>query len=328
MSINSPVKRLIYSLVALLAFPAVCAAQSGGLIVRVEDGASSRCINDKTDEIWVILRRVITNRQASWLKQDSSVATFIKATVVTAQNSQTVSFPLMDEETVEGLPKGQVSIPEEYVIVNEFKLDQGNTRYSALNLDLTLVNRQTQSAWGTALNALAQIAGSQKIPLPSSPFTQAGSYLLNFANSALQKDIDAQNAKKDAIKSAQIALAFDPDGQCQGDGFEKTGTFAVVQSQGITGDGYVNLRDVDNYCWKADLTPTFALKAAPKDPAKSCTDSQYRPHWKTVTNNYVGFVLNAEPASSVLGPQSADYQNAISRCQANGLTAEQCFPKQ
>lgn len=318
-------------LVVTFVASSVCRAQQGGAkIVRVDDGVSQYCINDNKDTVWIVLRSVVTTNKKGWLTKDSSVATYLKATVVTAGDAKSVSFPLITAESVAGYSKGQVSIPLEYAVVNEFALNQKDARYSSLNLDVTLINRMTRTKWGTALQMLDQVMSSKKIPLPSAPLVQAGSYLLDFANSALDSDIAAQNKKDDTVKGAQISLIFDPQGTCSpnsGSAFAKTGTLAVLQADGDPGPGLVDLNSIGNYCWTADLTPAFVLKAAPKDPSKLCTDSQYHPAWQQVSNNFVAFVLNAEAPTKTAGPPSKEHKSAISRCEANGLTFAQCFPR-
>jgi len=308
----------------------VCRAQLGGAqIVRVDDGTSQYCINDNTDTVWIVLRRVITRNNKGWLTRDSSVATYIKATVVTAGDAKSISFPLITDESVADYSGGQVSIPLEYAVVNEFALKQNDARYSSLTLDVTLINRTTRTKWGTALQMLDQVMNSQKIPLPSTPFVQAGSYLLDFANTAVDNDINAENKKDDTVKGAQISLVFDPHGTCSanaGSVFAKTGTLAVLQAVGDPGPGLIDLNSTSNYCWTADLTPAFILKVAPKDASKSCTDSQYHPAWQQVSNNYVAFVLNAEAPTKTAGRPSAEHMSSLARCEANGLTSEQCFP--
>ena len=51
------------SIVLLVPGRASCQGQ-GGVPVRVPDdpGAASRCINPTTDQIWLTLRRLVTNR--------------------------------------------------------------------------------------------------------------------------------------------------------------------------------------------------------------------------------------------------------------------------
>lgn len=101
--------------------------------------------------------------------------------------------------------------------------------------------------------------------------------------------------KDDKTKTASLVLNFSPNGNCAGD-FERTGTLAVLDEDGTKGDpGYVNVRETNNCCWRADLLPAFVLYAAPKSSDKTCEDKAYKPQWNMVANNYVGLFLNAVP---------------------------------
>jgi hypothetical protein len=319
--------RLVCVAVAAVLFSQVCSAQGGAVPVRIwNDPASSRCINGNSDVVWVTLRRVITDKSKGWLKEDKSIAVMINASVKTQQSDKPISFPLMAEETLRGFSNGQVSIPIEYTIVNGLRLKQGQTTYSGISLEMTLLNKQGRTKWGNALQALGEVA--KKLPVPSNPYSQGASYLLDFANSAVTKDIDAQN-NDDKTKSAALALNFDPTGSCNvggpsGSDFERTGTIAVIQESGTQGDGYVPVNQTNEYCWSAELTPAFVLKAAHKDGSKPCNSADYK--YRQVTNNYVGFFVNAITSTGKLGGASADRKDAIKRCEAHGLAAERCLP--
>src|SRR6185437_11750982 len=96
---------------------------------------------------------------------------------------------------------------------------------------------------------------SGKLPIPKSPYTAAASYLVNFANSAVKKDIDAQNEDDKAV-SGTLQFNFSPTGDCSGD-FEKTGIKAIVYSDGdSTAAGYVDVGRINEYCFQAELVPS------------------------------------------------------------------------
>ena len=310
----------------MLIAPATTLAQNqtGGVIVRVPDSASSRCINGKTDVIWLTLRRVVTNRSESWFTKDRSVALLVNALVRTyPQAPKAISFPLITDTTLRGYAIGQVSLPIEYTIVDTLPLKEGSYRYSGLEIDLTLLNKQSANGWGRALQALADV--SKKLPIPSNPITQSATYLLDFTNAAITKDLEAQNAD-DKAKSAVLALNFDPTGRCAGvQDFERTGTIAVLQSAGVIGPNLIPIDQTDQYCWTADLQPDFILKAAPKG-STSCDDQNTARDYVQVTNNYSAFVLSALPSGKVLGATSIeDRKNALRRCEANGLPSSACI---
>jgi hypothetical protein len=318
-------KQLLLVFALIVAFgPAGFGDDGGAVPIRIADGPGTRCISGSKDRIWLTMRRVITDKNSSWLKEDKSVAV-IATTLVKSDPAapKALSFPLMTEATVAPYSKGQVSVPIEYSLIDGFSLVQDKVKYTGLQLEFTLLNVQGRNNWGNALLALGQVA--KKLPLPASPYTQAASYLLDFTNTAVTKDLDAQD-KSDKVKSATITLNFDPDGKCVSQDFESTGTIAILQGGQPKGDFFVDLGQINNYCWTAELRPAFVLKAATRDAQRTCTDPQYHPQWKQVTNNYVAFFLNAVATTGKLGPPvAADRKAAVARCSAHGISEEDCL---
>jgi hypothetical protein len=317
------------AMLALLVMPSLARnpyAQdaAGGIPVRVPnvDGLPSECIDASKDRVWFTLRRLVTTKKAGWFTKDNSVQVIINAQVRT-DPAKPLSFPLTTEAKFGDVPSGQVSVPIEYPIVGGLVLTQGEVVYTGIGVEITLLNIQGRSKLGSALQALSTITSSSKLPIPASPYLQGASYLLDFANTAVKNDIDANN-QNDKLKSGALSFNFDPDGQCNGD-FESTGTKAIVYSVGVDppDSSFVDINHTDDYCWSADLNPTFILKATKKDAGTSCQDARYAQRYKAITNNYVGFFLNKRSTAKKLGPDSAyakDVNESILRCQKNGIT--------
>jgi hypothetical protein len=319
-------------LFALLVGGSVLAQEdAGGIPVRVEsvDGLPSKCIDASKDRVWFTLRRLVTTKKAGWFKKDNSVQVIINAQVRT-DPAKALSFPLTTQVKFGDVPTGQVSVPIEYPIVAGLQLTQGEVVYTGIGVEITLLNMQDPSKLGSAIQALSTITSSSKLPIPASPYLQGATYLLDFANTAIKNDIEANN-KNDKLKSGALSFNFDPDGQCSGD-FEKTGTKAIVYSTGPTttsptNDSFIDVNHTDSYCWSADLTPTFILKAAKKDSGTSCQDPRYAQRYKAITNNYIAFFLNKRTTSKKLGPDSTsekDKNESLQRCQLNGIVAASC----
>jgi hypothetical protein len=313
----------------LLGGSALAQEGAGGIPVRVPnvDGLPSQCIDASKDRVWFTLRRLVTSKYAGWFKKDNSVQVIINAQVRT-DPAKPLSFPLTTEAKFGDVPTGQVSVPIEYPIVGGLQLTQGEVVYTGIGVEITLLNIQDRSKLGSAIQALSTITGSAKLPIPASPYLQGATYLLDFANTAIKNDIDANN-KNDKLKSGALSFNFDPDGQCNGD-FESTGTKAIVYSIGANppDDSFIDINHPDSYCWSADLTPSFVLKASKKDPGTSCQDPRYAQRYKAITNNYIGFFLNKRTTSKKLGPDSAyekDQKESLHRCQLNGIVdASKC----
>jgi hypothetical protein len=299
----------------------------GGTIVRVPDSVPNDCIHGQKDAIWLTLRRVITTKERGWLAEDRSVGIAIQTLVRTQpQSPKAISYPLLTAATLQGFTDGQVSIPVEYSIIDSLRLVQGPVRYSGLQIDVTLINKKGRTKWGNALVALQEV--TKKLPIPADPFIQSASYLLDFTNKAVSKDLADQDTG-DKAKGAAISLNFDPSGQCRkgaGESFEKTGTLAVVYAEGTRGGGYVPIASVANYCWAADFLPAFALKAAKKPSTGKCDEPTGPLQFQPVTNNYTAFVLNAQPLDKLYSTSSdLVRQKAIRRCRVNGIDEESCL---
>ena len=324
--------RILISIIVIIATACTnneTLAQGGAVPIRiaVEDGGERVCINPHEDMIWLTLRRVITNKSKGWLKKDKAVGVCINASVKTIPKTpQPISFPLLTDVRLQGFSNGQVSVPIEYTIVDGLRLRQDDVIYTSVGLELMLLNKQGRTGWGKALQALAEV--SKNLPIPSTPVTQASSYLLKFANTAISKEIEAQNSD-DKAKSGLLAINFDPTGRCAGGAgsdFETTGTIAVLQESGIEGSGYIPISQTNEYCWKAELRPAFVLHAVKKTADLACSDASYQDGFKQVTNNYTAFFLNAVPVTGVLAGASEEAREAAyARCEANGVEASDCF---
>jgi len=305
--------------------PAV--AQTGGVIIRIDDSAPSRCIDGQKDTVWLTLRRLKTTKVKGWFTQNSGVGVLVNAGVRTDPvPPKPISFPLMTDANFEDAAAGQVSLPVEYTLIESLQLVQKDghgqsVRYSGLDIDLTLLNQNKATTWGKALQTLDQVA--KKLPLPSNPVTQGATYLLDVANNAVSDAVQKQSPS-DAYKTAALALNFDKAGQCSSSDFEKTGTLAVVMDAGAP--GFIPVATVDSYCWTAKLKPAFILQAGKKTTAaSSCKTDADHQAFAEVTNNYIGFVLSAEASTTNLaGPPRSDIDAAEARCRANGLPLKAC----
>jgi hypothetical protein len=311
----------------------ITAQQHGGVPVRIPDSPTPRCVNYNTDLVWLTLYRVVTTRQSGWLTSDNQAEIIINVQVKT-QPQSALAFPLSTKVNIRDYATGQVSIPVEYTLASGLALKQGSAdkavSYTGFGVDTTLVNLKGKHGLGIALDALDQIVGSKKLPIPDNPYSQAAGYLLDFANKAVTDSITNQNAE-DKYTTASLALNFDPEGTCaanspDGQGFETTGTKAILMSDGEQGPGYVPIDQTDNYCWTATTQPSFVLKAAKKIGSTPCVDPSYTAKFVQVTNNYVAYFLQKREVKAHQGPSNAarDKKEALQLCSALGIAAAEC----
>jgi hypothetical protein len=152
--------------------------------------------------------------------------------------------------------------------------------------------------------------------------------LARFATDAIDKDIKSNNENQ--AMAGALAFNFDPNGQCSQGDFEKSGTKAFVFADGDrSAPGYVDTAKVNEYCWAADLTPAFVLKATPMTAGLACADATYKPKLTAVTNNYTAFFLNRQAVGSTVGLSilsEHERAEAVTRCRANGIVSTVACP--
>jgi len=316
--------------------PSICVGQQhGGIPVRIPDGPGAKCINYNTDQVWLTLYRVVTTKKNGWLTAQNQAEIVLNVQVKTQpQSDKTLAFPMSAKVNIRDYGTGQVSIPVEYTLVSGLALTQGTgdkaVHYTGFGLDTTLVNLKGKRGLGVALDALDQIVGSKKLPIPDNPYTQAAGYLLDFANKAVTQSITDQNAD-DKYTTASLALNFDPTGTCgagspTGQAFETTGVKAILMSDGVQGPGYVPIDQTDKYCWTAATQPSFILRVAQKAGSTPCSDPSYDSKYVQVSNNFVAYFLQKREVAGHQGPSNAarDKRESLQLCTALGLKAAAC----
>jgi len=324
---------LVVAFCVMFAAPACFGQQKGGVPIRIPDAPTPQCINGGTDQVWLTMYRVITMKRNGFFSRENQAEIIIKVQVKTQpQVNPPLSYPLSTTVNIRDYQVGQVSIPVEYTLVSSLGLktkdaSKNDVLYTGFGVDTTLVNLRSRGGVGVALQALADITGSNKLPIPDSPYTQAAGYLLDFANKAVTNDINAKN-QDDKYSTASLALNFDPDGSCTssgpgGQGFETTGTKAILMADGIAGDTLVPIDQTGDYCWTADTTPSFVLKAARKVAATPCSDASYASKYKPITNDYIAFFLQKRKMPGHLGSDATakqDLKESKALCDLLGVT--------
>jgi hypothetical protein len=310
---------------------------NGGIPVRIPNAPDPDCINSSTDQVWLTLYRVIETKKNGFFTKENQaeIVVTVKVEARPQPTGDPLSFPLSKKVNIRPYGQGQVSLPVEYTLVSGLALTQPDdkdktkqVKYTGFGVDATIVNLKSANGVGSALQALSEMTGDKKLPIPDNPYSQAGTYLLGFATKAIQKDIDNKNAD-DKYSTASLALNFSDSASCKGggptgQGFETTGTKAILMAEGVRGDGYVPIDQTNGYCWAADVTPSFVLKAAKISPGKACTDSSYASQYREVTNDYIAFFLQKQTAvGGHLGANKVlkrDLTNAQRLCDALGVT--------
>ena len=279
-------------LIAFTINPSFAASQSTGkIIVRIDDGALSRCINSSTDSLSLHLRRTIIEKQKKIFTEDKSVALTLN-TVISGSNSssapQKVNFPRMYTAQLEGYSKGTVSVPVEIKLFEGFPLTDstGNT-FSSTEIEFSVMALKSKNKLGIALSTLVDI--TKNLPIPLNPFSEGFKYFSDYANKVVETSINEDNNLAAIAKQGNIALSFSSNGVCSGDQ-EQTGTIAVVTGEnGKESDGIIDINK--EYCWHAELRPMFNLYFQKRSTDGACSDDFGK--YSRVNNPYFGFYLNA-----------------------------------
>jgi hypothetical protein len=310
------------------------AQQQGGVPVRIDNEPDSKCIDSATDKVWLTMYRVVESKKNGFFTKENQAEIVVTVKVqASPQAPQALSFPLSTKVNIRPYSSGQISLPVEYTLVSGLDLTQtsgGNAvSYTGFSVDTTLINVKSKGGLGSAIDALSSITGSNKLPIPDNPYSQAASYLLGFASTAIQNDINDKNAD-DKISTATLSMNFSGDSTCtsggaSGQGFESTGTKAILMATGVPGDTLIPIDQTEQYCWSADVKPTFVLKAAKAVTGKACGDPSYNSLYKPVSNDYLAFFLQKQtkaPAHLGGGPnklRQQDTRDAKALCDLLGV---------
>jgi hypothetical protein len=322
---NSGRAATILVLVSLVLTTHSFAGGNGGVPLRIRVGPSQECIDGRSDRIWVTMYRAVISKQKHFFSEESQAELIMTVHVRTDPAiSPSLSFPLSAKVDIDNYSIGQVSLPVEYTIIDGLALKQTEggraVYYKGFGIDATLVNLRAKNGLGTALDSLQKVTSSGKIPIPPNPYTAGVGYLMTFANDAIASDIAAKN-DNDKYVSESLTINVSPTGVCGPDGspnqlFERTGVRAWLMGDGTKDASYVPIDQSDNYCFAADIEPVFAVKATPKAGSVPCSDSSYDIKYKAVSNDFVAFLVQRQPADVVenhLGPPTESQKRKLAQ---------------
>lgn len=286
------ISSLVVSLIGSSQPAYAASVPDGEIIVRVDDGAATRCINASVDRITMNLRRLVVNKDVGLFSEDKAAGVLV-STVISGDDSngspQKVSFPRMYTVTVAPYASGFVSLPVEEKLFTRFSLANSGNSYDTAELEFSVISKKDKTPFGVALAALEDI--SKNLPAPINPFSESFKYFSQYANKVVNDSLNKENNVAANTKEGKITMTFSATGTCTGDQ-EQTGTLAVVKgSNGKESDGYVDIKK--GYCWAAELKPVFTLKFASQNGRK-CSEIGAA-SFSRVANPYVAFYLNAEP---------------------------------
>jgi hypothetical protein len=311
---------------AFLALSAsVASAQDSGGIVRIPSTITPRCINAKTDEITVTLRRVKTQKHYWFVIQDTQAGVTVISTL-NADTGATAYNPAVNLISIQDAGAGQVYLPLEYSVASLLPLstDGGKTYTKSIQLEMYIDKLIGPSSFGQILDQAGTIL--QSLPIPANPYEAAVAKVIDFATNIIK----TQNPESQ--KFAKVLLQFEDQDQaniqqCHDDGFQYTGVIGVIGPKGATNVPVLPLNKLSSdYCWSYDTQNTYEIRYAPMPATGGCAAA--RPAaFKEVPNDYVMLVVSAQkrstPAAASL-QRTRDLAESLKLCTAMKLAPILC----
>ena len=152
-------KVAIVALVATLASLAAPAdARAQWAIARIPTPTTASCINRKTDEITISLRRVVTHKTSGFFTADNKAGVAVMATL-NADNAPAATTPSVNLIDIQAEPTGQISLPLEYPIASDLQLANGSLITKNMEIAIYLERTRSKTGFGTVLTTAAQLLG-------------------------------------------------------------------------------------------------------------------------------------------------------------------------
>lgn len=264
----------------------------GSVVIRIQDGAGNgRCIGS-ADRLTATLRRVIMEKKTKWLGlvEDTELGLTFTTTVSGSSGDEvkSASFVRVVKEQVRQFNAGQILLAQEQNLLSKFALTNGTNKFSVIDIDIGIVRSQGKSI--AAKIILDAVGATKSLTLPTNPFASAFSAATAYVNGFVEPLISQAAAQQEAA-SHRISMSINA-ANCTGDD-EKTGTKAIINTaDDISKPGAVDTSKINDYCFKAELAPAFALKAAPRPAGGDCTKVT---NFQELQNSYLAFFVNSFP---------------------------------
>jgi hypothetical protein len=293
-------KRLSTATIALIACAVTVVpseAQGVGEIVRIPAPITPHCINGKTEDVTISLRRVVVQKDRGFLTDDKEIGASVIATFNAAGKPDAAVHPKVSLLPVRDAAPGQVGIALEYPVVSQFPLlDSDGSLTKDIRLDIYLDKLRGKNTLGTVLDAAQTIL--KDVQLPANPYTNAAGKVFQFAGAA----IASESKDKGGEQIAQVAMGFanynEPNlDKCFADGHEQTGVIAVIGPKGGTITPPISpLKNLEQrFCWRFVPGNTYEVQYADKPAGGGC-DKVPVASFQEVPNDYLMILVSTVPA--------------------------------
>lgn len=315
---------LVVVIFSVANIPTIAHGQSsllgGGVIVRIPDNLTSRCVNGATDRIDLYLVSMISHKHRSIFRSTTAVGLYIETLIegATSEAEQKIIIPRSFMIDVSDYGSSLVRLPVEQKLLSRFKLRNGDNLYSNATFRIKFISSEEDGPVKIALHTLSDV--TKRLPIPSNPFIEGIDYFVELSNGIVSAMMDENKNPDKVVPEAQLAFEFSQDGQCTGQ-LETTGIKAVIKEyskQQRHSDKYIDIAQIHTYCFRYSNANFKRIEFASK-PAGGCADVT---EYKQVINPHYVFALNATPAFV----QHTSRQNSVMFMDSPVLRADMATP--
>ncbi len=256
-------KKLLFLIMTVILSNITGKAQSyfGGSDIFRIGYANSRTISNSTDVITLGLVSVDLTKTSGLFREDAQAGVLVRATISgfdkPTRTNQSTTIERLYLVDVTKYPSGQVSLPVEGTLFDNFPLSFDKNVYTKVELDIILLKKRKDTDFGFVLKNVAKL--TQNLPFPTNPFDPIIKSLAGSINDMLSPENDAENNIKERIPTGKISLNFLPSSPFA----TKTGIFAVIfGSEPPLQSGYIDIKKPNDYVFSIVTEPKRSILVA------------------------------------------------------------------
>jgi len=232
---------------------------------------NSRTISNSSDVITLGLVSVDLTKKSGLFKQDSQAGVLVKATIsgydINTRLNQSTTIERLYLVDVTKYPNGQVSLPIEGTLFDNFKLSFENNVYTKVELDVFLLKERKDSDFSFVLKNVSKL--TQDLPFPTNPFDPIVKTFTSTMSDMLNPANDAENNIKERVPTGKISLNFLPNSPFA----TKTGIFAIIfGTEPPLTQGYIDIKKQDNYNLSIETEPKRVIMVADKNKPQETSE--------------------------------------------------------
>ena len=224
---------------------------------------NSRTISNSSDVITLGLISVDLTKTSGLFKNDAQAGVLVKATVsgydIDTRTNQSTTIERLYLVDVTEYADGQISLPIEGTLFDNFQLKFDKNVYTKVELDVFLLKKRKDSDFSFVLKNVSKL--TQSLPFPTNPFDPIIKTFTGTISDMLSPENDANNNIKERIPTGKISLNFLPNSPFA----TKTGIFAIIfGAQEPLSNGFIDIKKQENYQLSIVTEPKRTIMVANK----------------------------------------------------------------